>query len=485
MTLERTKTIAWLIPLLAAHVAAVSACAQERLGGLRPLALLDGMVPDAGELDLRRTPVVRAVERSADSVVSIYVLLGEDLPAAPRPEAIDGQGSGVIIDESGFVITNWHVVANVAASPRRFVIDVRLKSGKGYRAELVSSSPDDDLALLQLRLPPGERVVPVQAGDSDSLMVGETVIAIGNPQGHANTVTVGVLSAKDRSIVVQTPDLRRRAYKGLLQTDAAINQGNSGGALLDITGKLIGINNAMAAMAENIGFAIPVNTVKHVFRDVLLSSENLASVWIGFRVLDDDGQTRVTELTPFGPAERAGLRVGDVLVEFAGHRVANAIDYARAVIGARPGAPVDIVVQRGGQRVTVRPVPLAPVAWEIVRRVGLELEEITYQADRELVQAATSAFFEGMRGRSRGVLPVALRITHVHTDSPAAELGFEVGDVLVTLRSWDPFYGMRNVVLRCLEALADNLRASAGGEVNVLVLRGERTLEGRLYVRRV
>ncbi|MHC5064317.1 MAG: S1C family serine protease, partial [Planctomycetota bacterium] len=280
-----------------------------QVGRLEPSkpTLLQGMAPDMADLDMRRTPIVRAVEMAADSVVSIYV---QDTAGRSRSSSIEGQGSGVIIDETGLVITNWHVIASVDINPNGRELAVKLKNSKSYRARLLSSSREHDLALLQLDLPAEEVVKPLQSSDSDTLMVGETVIAIGNPQGHANTVTVGVLSAVDRAINVRTPDRQVRRYRGLLQTDAAINQGNSGGALLDITGRLIGINNAMAMGAENIGFAIPVNTVRRVFEDVLLSSENLTSIWLGMQVKDMGQYALVTELTPSGPAAREGVRRG-------------------------------------------------------------------------------------------------------------------------------------------------------------------------------
>jgi S1-C subfamily serine protease len=258
----------------------------------RPTGLLGtpAFVPtDDADANDRVTPVVKAVRRAADSVVSIYVVHQDRAASRTRGgNVVDGQGSGVILDEKGLVISNWHVVA-LAEARAGVEIKVKLKSGKEYEAELLSTSPADDLALLQLRLPDGDVVKPVVLGNSAALEPGESVIAIGNPQGHANTVTVGVLSAQDREITVRTPDGRVNTYRGLLQTDAAINQGNSGGALLDITGKLIGINNAMAFGSENIGFAIPVDTVTRVFRDKLLSSENLARLWFGLRVQDEDG----------------------------------------------------------------------------------------------------------------------------------------------------------------------------------------------------
>ncbi|MEE9127694.1 MAG: trypsin-like peptidase domain-containing protein, partial [Planctomycetota bacterium] len=173
-------------------------------------SLMQALQPSEDDLSKRITPVVRAVKAAAHSVVSIYIKTNSEAldPARMRRrEFVQGQGSGVILDEKGLVITNWHVVAQAARNPQ-LRVEVRLRRGKRYRARVLSQSPSDDLALLQLSMEASERVKPVVLGDSSSLMVGETVIAIGNPQGHANTVTVGVLSAEDRNIRVATLDGR-------------------------------------------------------------------------------------------------------------------------------------------------------------------------------------------------------------------------------------------------------------------------------------
>ncbi|MFN6192818.1 MAG: S1C family serine protease, partial [Planctomycetota bacterium] len=283
-----------LLCLLAATATGQDAATGGLVGRSSPLQVVE---PDADDKDLRTTPVVRAVQRAADSVVSIY-LQSNNLPnggsrGEPRTE---GQGSGVILDESGLVITNWHVIAPVVLGNRgaaELDVEVRLRDGRTRPARVLSSSAKRDLALLQIRRDKDDAFKPAEIGRSDSLMVGETVIAIGNPQGQANTVTSGVLSAVDRSIRVRTPDGELREYTGLLQTDAAINQGNSGGALLDITGRLVGINNAMAMGAENIGFAIPMDMVRGEFQRELLQSNSFAAAedaaWLGLEVLDRDG----------------------------------------------------------------------------------------------------------------------------------------------------------------------------------------------------
>ena len=451
-------------------------CAQ---GGLQPPGLLEGMAPDASELDLRTTPVVRAVQRAADSVVSIYV---HDARNGRIAENVEGQGSGVIVDRSGLVITNWHVVAQVVAAPTARMLEVRLRDDRRFDATVLSSSPDHDLALLQLALGDDE-VKPVTAGRSESLMVGETVVAIGNPQGQANTVTVGVLSAIDRSIAVRTPDGMVRNYQGLVQTDAAINRGNSGGALLDITGKLIGINNAMASNAENIGFAIPVDTVKQVFQDVLLSSENLANVWLGFTVDDAQGSPVVDEV-PAGPAARAGLKPGDRILSVFGKPVRDKLELTRAIAVARPGQAVPLGIQRGERAISLRAIARSGIDREIAFRTGRELDAITAETDPDLLRRATRAFYSGDRRRRVPLLPVALRVSTVQPDSPAAALGFAEGDIVLATRVRD-WVNFRTLPLRSIEDFADRARDAAGGQLPVVVLRDDETLEGTLDVRRL
>ncbi|MCA8943154.1 MAG: trypsin-like peptidase domain-containing protein, partial [Planctomycetes bacterium] len=440
-------------------------------------SLLRGMQPDLEELDMRRTPVVRAVERARDSVVSIYIARDGKTLA----HGIDGQGSGVVIDEAGLVITNWHVVAALEQTHGGLV--ARFHNGKSYPAEVLSSSPEHDLALLQLRT--DDRVKAIVAGDSDSLMVGETVIAIGNAQGNSDSVTVGVLSSRNRSIRVRTPDGQTRAYEGLLQTDAAINQGNSGGALLDITGKLIGINNAMAVGVENIGYAIPIATVRRVFDEVLVSSENLASVWLGLRVTDQGGAPVVAQIAPMGPAYRAGIQRGDRIVRAGGRDVRNALDYARATLRAEIGTPFEIGVVRENEPLEVEVAPMSPTAWELMRRTGLEVTQVTAQQDRELLEAASLELYSDANRRRVQLLPAVLRIERVHPDSPAAALGLRAGDVLVAASVPTMFGRWAYRPLVSVDDFAMIARDRTGGSLNLLVLRDREALEGPITVERL
>lgn len=474
--------IIWL-PLLALPFVACHAVAQ---GGraVEPRSPLQVVEPDANDLDLRTTPVVRAVQRAADSVVSIYL----QHQLARREAVTEGQGSGVILDEAGLVITNWHVIAPVVlGDPRATALDVvvKLRDGRIRQAQVLTSTAKRDLALLQMRLEDGEKAKPIEIARSSDLMVGETVIAIGNPQGHANTVTAGVLSAIGRSIRVRTPDGSPREYTDLLQTDAAINQGNSGGALLDITGRLIGINNAMAVGAENIGFAIPMDIVRAEFERELIRSGSFTAAaggpWLGLEVADRDGTVTVTEVSPDGPAAQAGIRVGDVLARIGEHEVRSSIDYVRHFFAARPWRELPLVLRRGNRDLRVAPVPLTREVNAIRGTLGAAVEEIDVEADEALARKATAAFYRGARYRNVPMFAAVLVVREVAKDGPAHGI-LQPGDVVLGL--YVPGrYGQREVSITSARDLAQ-LIAQSPGAVRMSILRGDEDLIATLDVRR-
>lgn len=469
--------------ILSALLLLSCAGAQQQPERLERRATLQVVESDQEERDLRMTPVVRAVQKAADSVVSIYiqhpVALGANRPAN------EGQGSGVVLDSNGLVITNWHVVAPVVLdSNGGFKVQARFRDGRTLDARVLSSSPEHDLALLQLRLGPGETVKPIEIGRSADLMIGETVLAIGNPQGHANTVTAGVLSAEGRSIRVRAPDNVVREYSGLLQTDAAINQGNSGGALLDITGKLIGINNAMAVGAENIGFAIPVDTVREVFETELLASDRfVADTWLGFDIAERDGTLIVDTIQASSPAAGAGLRQGDLLLRVGDHKVASRLDYLRQLTSARSGQPLPLVVRRNGRELQLLPTPIPRSQGEILQLTGLLVEELTARDDDALLRRATVAFYQNTPYRRVPLLPALLRVRSVQPDSPAAALNIQAGDVLIGVNLPTRF-GDNDFPIESATRFSDLLRDRQGRGLKVLVLRGEEELVGTLDVRR-
>ena len=450
----------------------------------RSSSLLQVVEPDADERTLRMTPVVRAVQRAKDCVVSVYIQAAQAMRGGLVTE---GQGSGVILDERGLAITNWHVVAPVLQDHTgRLELHVKLRDGRSRPARVLSASAARDLALLQLTLEAGETVQAAEIGRSADMMIGETVIAIGNPQGHANTVTTGVLSANGRTIQVRSPD-GVRSYSDLLQTDAAINQGNSGGALLDITGKLIGINNAMAMGAENIGFAIPMDVVRDVFEQELLQSDSFAladdAAWLGLEIGEATDGVVVTEVVPDSPAAAVGLERGDVLTAIADQPVQTPVDYLRRIVTARPFEPLPLHLRRDDRALRLVPVPVTRADSVTLATLGIEFEEITADHDPALAEKATRAFYRGKRVYGSVTLfPGVLRVANVQKGSPADAVGLQPGDVMLAVYA-PARLGMREVPITSRGELARLLQAQRGRSLRIAILRGDDDLTGVVDVR--
>src|SRR5438093_1594196 len=258
----------------------------------------------------------------------------------PR-EDTRASGSGVIVDAKGYVLTNNHVIENAQD------ITVRLSDGRKFTAKLVGRDPKTDLAVLKVDAP---ALLPVaELGDSDQLRVGQWAIAIGNPFGLDRTVTVGIVSATARNRVgVAT-------YENFIQTDASINPGNSGGPLLNLDGKVIGINTAIVAAGQGIGFSIPINQAKEVMRQ-LIASGRVVRGWLGIAIQDVTDELAgtfgvregvlVTDVVAGSPADKAGLRRGDVIVEVGKKPVADPATLFRTLAQLKPGDRVLVFVQR-------------------------------------------------------------------------------------------------------------------------------------------
>ncbi|MGE4422574.1 MAG: trypsin-like peptidase domain-containing protein [Pseudodesulfovibrio sp.] len=372
----------------------------------------------------RRTPVVLAVEAVSPSVVNITVTStvqgGNGSPFGDpffdqffkgfqdqRPRRSQSLGSGVIIDgKKALVLTNAHVIASGGD------ISVRLKDGREFKAALVGSDADFDLAVLKLE---NARDLPqVSMGDSDGIYIGETVIAIGNPFGYSNTVTTGVVSALNRPMKTNGG-----AFGSFIQTDAAINPGNSGGPLLNINGELIGINTAIQARAEGIGFAIPINKAKHVIAE-LLDSGHVAPIWLGlfgqdvdqaaaryFNLKDLNGML-VTEVYPGTPAADALVKPGDVVLSFNDRTVTDKSDYLTRLFSVTKSESVNLVTLRDG------------------RKIRLHLQPQVLDKAKALNLVRTRWGFE-LADRQQG--PGA-EVTTVVPGSAAAKLGLQQGDII-------------------------------------------------------
>jgi serine protease Do len=281
-------------------------------------------------------------------------------------------GSGVIIDgKRGFILTNKHVIIKSST------ITVTLKDGREFKAKIVGADPDSDLAVL--RISPKGNLPDIEMGDSGNLMIGETVIAIGNPFGFSNTVTTGVVSAVNRSVKVDDT-----FYHNFIQTDASINPGNSGGPLLNIYGELIGINTAIYAKAQGIGFAIPINKAKRVISDLIKYGEVIPA-WIGIAVQDMAAELAkylnaskikgvlVKKIEASGPAFKSGIREGDIIESIGSKKIFSQNDFNIEMGNISAGETLNINVFRDGKpkifhvRATAFPEALAlDLAYDIL-----------------------------------------------------------------------------------------------------------------------
>lgn len=391
----------------------------------------------------RRTAVVEAVQRAASAVINVYVKVGgkprSDLPFAAGAEfKLEGQGSGVIIDRSGLAITNWHVVdsATEASGEQKLdhQVEITLNDETSYEAVVLSTDRERDLALLQIQLPDDVRLHAVELGDSDKLLLGETVIAIGNPYGQAGSVSVGILSAVNRDVRIGGRG-GAHTQKNLLQIDAAINPGNSGGALIDINGKLIGINNAGSQFISGINFAIPVNTVREVFKNDLFSTDRMRGVYLGIQIEDRGGAVVVVEVDPGSPADRAGITVGDRLVHTGRISISTSIDFNRAMLVARAGEGLTVEVERAGKALRLTPSPLSHVAYGVLRRTGLELKQVAFSADPEAVRAASIGLQRYIAGNNTAMpsefMAGVLRVIRIRPGTLGASADIQEGDLLL------------------------------------------------------
>ncbi|MCA9265454.1 MAG: trypsin-like peptidase domain-containing protein [Planctomycetales bacterium] len=411
--------------------------------------------------ELRRTPLVLAVKNSKESVVNIHghktMTADENGNETATPRRVNGMGTGVIIDERGYVITNHHVIDGV----RR--IKVTLADRRTTEARLVAHDRQTDLAIIKIQTQ--EKLPVLRIGTSSDLMECEPVIAIGNAYGYHHTVTRGVISALGRS--VQVTDSQR--YNNLIQTDASINPGNSGGPLLNADGELIGINVAVRVGAQNIGFAIPVDEVMEVAAR-LLKTETTTGTWHGLvgECVSDEGSRRfiVHSVRHGSPAEVVGIKAGDVVTDVGSLHIERGLDVERALLGVNPGETVPVRVLRDEQttELAMRVEAMRPQRledrndpWELL---GLELSPVG--ADN----------LKAVSSRYRGGLQVA----RVRANSPAATQGIKPGDILVGMHVWE------TVSLDNLDYVIRNTDPNKDNPVSFYIVRGETTYEGRIPI---
>jgi len=327
-------------------------------------------------------------------------------------------GSGFIISNDGYIFTNNHVVEQADK------IIVKTTDGKEYEAKIIGTDPNTDIALIKIK---AENSLPVaEIGDSDRVRVGEWVIAIGNPFGLEATVTAGIVSAKGR-VIGAGP------YDNFIQTDASINPGNSGGPLFNMEGRVIGINTAIVAQGQGIGFAIPVNMAKSILTD-LKSKGKVTRGWLGISVQDvseemaknfnhkTKGGALVSDVFKDDPADKAGLKVGDIITEMNGKTVKDTHDLLIMIAGMQVGQKVNIKAIRDGKEMTFQV------------KVGERKEDV---ASAKVEKSAKSAFGIAAQeitpeiAKQLGVGHEGVIVSDVQPGTPADEVGIQPQDIIV------------------------------------------------------
>lgn len=402
------------------------------------ISLLD-VLPSCAAYD-REGPVVKAVRAVSPAVINISSVISARKRPGPlssfglnpffdsffrdffdpylerQPER-NTLGSGVIIDGNrGLIITNAHVIANAGT------IKVTLQDEREFEAEIVGADPDFDLAVLRIQ---SKAVLPeVKLGSSDDLMIGETVIAIGNPFGFSHTVTTGVISAIDRSI--RTDD---RVFHEFIQIDASINPGNSGGPLLNINGELIGINTAIYAKAQGIGFAIPINKTRKIISDLIAHGE-VIEPWIGIIVQNIDAALArylnvavksgvlIKSVESDSPAAKAGAREGDIIVALNKRKIVSEDDYQGALRNHSVGDGLNLAIRRSAETLTLSVVagqfPMEKATALGYRLLGIRTEDLT-PANRIRFQVSADS---------------GAMISELNPQSFLAKIGAKSGDVI-------------------------------------------------------
>jgi len=424
------RTAARFVPLLLLPV--LASCTGQGPGGTAG-------IPDAATV---QQTIVAAVERAVPAVVNIRTVtrFARGTPGAGRrpegrpPEYLvdlleenggfreNSLGSGVIVGEDGLIVTNEHVIRDADE------IVVRLSDRSEYRARVIGADVRTDLAVL--RIQPARKLPVATLGDSSRLRVGEFAIAVGNPFGLESTVTLGVISATGRPA---EPDVE--GGDDFIQTDASINPGNSGGPLLNARGEVVGINTAMVSSAQGIGFAIPINTVKAVEQE-LTAHGAVRRGWLGVGIqsLSPDlaeafgakGEKGilVNRVVPESPAEKGGLRIGDILVSFGKARLTGVKEFQKQVSASAPGTTVTLEVLREGKRVAAT-MTVAEAEGQAESRRSPKKEAVdTLGMSVSRVPARLLREME---------LKGGVEVTFVEASSPAWEGGIREGDILLAL----------------------------------------------------
>ncbi|MDR1943395.1 MAG: Do family serine endopeptidase [Synergistaceae bacterium] len=429
-----------------------------------------------------RNPVAKIAEDCSPAVVNIDTetlvtrsphpfandpffkeFFGEELDRYNKTVPMRGKGSGFIVDQNGYIMTNNHVVEGADK------ITVTLLDGRHFDAKLIGRDPTFDLAVIQIK---AGNLPALKLGDSDAAQIGEWVVAIGNPLGFENTVTAGVISGKNRTL--QAADVN---FQGFMQTDASINPGNSGGPLINLRGEVVAINTAIVPYAQGIGFAVPINMAKQVMNDLIEHGE-VKRGWLGvmlqtltpgfaetYKIPTNEGAV-VADIVPGSPAEKAGFKRGDVVFTVDGKGVKSSQDVVLAIRNKLAGEDVAVELYRDGkkQKITVK---LGEIPGRDVPE-GSSRDSSGGGTPRKTTQIGASVSEISGELRDRYELPSSkgLVVLSVERGSIAAELGLREGDQILEVNR------------RQVNSVSDFERAVGRNPrtVVVLVQRGGQTL---------
>ena len=426
------------------------------------LLLAGWLASFAAASELRNGPIVKAVKAARPSIVNIHGRKTVKNDAATYGvsdgvKQVNGMGTGIIIDERGYIITNYHVVEGVAT------IQVSLHDEKTAVAKLVAHDPRTDLAII--RIETEKPLQPIHFGTSIDLMEGEPVIAVGNAYGYEHTVTRGIISALHRTVQVSDD----QKYHDLIQTDASINPGNSGGPLLNIDGDVIGINVAVRVGAQGIGFAIPIDEALEVAAR-LMSVERLEKTTHGIAgssSIEDDARVfKVQGVKEGSPAEKAGVKKGDVIKSIGERKIERALDVELAFLGRKSTEEIDVELVRDGSDTDVKLAlgnarggagkpGLSDRVWSTI---GLKLAPMDEPE------------FKALNTRYRG----GLKVFDVRKNGPAYLQGIRSGDVLVGVHVWE------TISLENIAYILDRDDLTKAEPVIFYIVRGTDTLYGHL-----
>lgn len=436
------------------------------------------LMQTASASEVRQTPIVRAVDRAQTTVVNIHserTQHGRDSQFdTVGDRKLNGMGTGIIIDERGYILTNHHVVAKVET------LRATLHDGASYDATIVDVDPAHDLAVIKIDAPQSLPVSPI--GTSSDLKLGETVIAIGNALGYEHTVTVGIISSLVRDV-----EAENQSYRNLLQTDAAINPGNSGGPLINLDGEVIAINVAIRANAQKIGFAIKIDDARN-YAAQLMDIRRRSRTWHGLMTRDVKTPA-VKQLVVLGyetgsPAAQAGFKVDDVIMQVDATRVEDGVDLERSLLGVRAGVPVPVIVNRAGSPLTLT-LQLASYEGKIgslARKTGpasrnrpVTIDDPVAARSWKMLGLKLSPASETEMWHVREKYTGGMKVTDVRGDSPAYQNGIRKGDILVGLHDFET-KSLRDIDYIITKSTA----ATQPKGLRYLVLRGREVRFGSL-----